>query len=222
MDRDTRVPPGGVAVYPFSGLLLCGDCGHGMVRKAVCSNGQRYQYYVCARNKREGQCTSHRLREEHLEQSIFPLLHCLAALLDWDSINFSLISPSVENEELHWKEKKREQEKYEALLTAAYGDFQEGLLDKAEYEALHRAYLGKYTADKKATETLEQTRTLPTSSFMEHSGVSPVPMTFLKPDRSLLVTLLTKICIFEGGRMELFLPNIPWLCYNGRKTSASM
>lgn len=67
LEKDTRVAPERKEVYLFSGLLVCGDCGRQMSRKVSTVTGKKYVYYMCSANKKEGICSSHRIREEELE-----------------------------------------------------------------------------------------------------------------------------------------------------------
>lgn len=72
---DTRTPPGARALYPFAGLLFCGDCGQSMVRRKLTVSGRTYPYYICSENKRDKTvCSSHRIREDKLSEAVFTLL----------------------------------------------------------------------------------------------------------------------------------------------------
>jgi len=68
--QDTRVCPGKEEPYLFSGFLKCADCGDSLIRRNNRQNGKEYVYYMCARNKLSLGCTSHRVSEEVLYQSV--------------------------------------------------------------------------------------------------------------------------------------------------------
>lgn len=62
-------------MYLFSGLVVCGDCGRLMTRKVSTVAGKKYAYYMCSVSKRDGTCTSHRIREEELEEAVALVLN---------------------------------------------------------------------------------------------------------------------------------------------------
>ena len=51
MGYDTRTAPDAGAVYPLCGIMVCADCGAGMVKKVIPAGGKKYEYYVCNKNK---------------------------------------------------------------------------------------------------------------------------------------------------------------------------
>lgn len=62
-------------MYLFSGIVVCGDCGRLMTRKVSTVAGKKYAYYMCSVSKRDGTCTSHRIREEELEEAVALVLN---------------------------------------------------------------------------------------------------------------------------------------------------
>lgn len=66
LKRDTRVAPNNKTVYLFSGITVCGDCGRQMSRKVSTVAGKKYVYYMCSANKKDGSCSSHRIKEDEL------------------------------------------------------------------------------------------------------------------------------------------------------------
>lgn len=63
---DTRTPPKGKNIHPFSGLLTCGTCGKNLSRKTIPSkNGTKYVYFTCKH------CKSMTIKEEDLEEAVF-------------------------------------------------------------------------------------------------------------------------------------------------------
>ena len=60
MRTDTRTAPGKKAVHPFAGLLCCGDCKGGMVRKTTYYDGKTYHYYACITHRSDtAACSPH-------------------------------------------------------------------------------------------------------------------------------------------------------------------
>lgn len=75
LKRDTRVAPNNKTVYLFSGITVCGDCGRQMSRKVSTVAGKKYVYYMCSANKKDGSCSSHRIKEDELEKAVITYLN---------------------------------------------------------------------------------------------------------------------------------------------------
>lgn len=75
LKQDTRVNPGNKEPYLFSGFLKCGDCGDSLIRRTNKYNGKIYVYYMCSQNKLKMGCTSHRVSESVLYESVFTAIN---------------------------------------------------------------------------------------------------------------------------------------------------
>lgn len=75
LKRDTRVAPNNKTVYLFAGIAVCGDCGRQMSRKVSTVAGKKYVYYMCSANKKDGSCSSHRIKEDELEKAVITYLN---------------------------------------------------------------------------------------------------------------------------------------------------
>lgn len=212
LGADVRVAPDREKVYLFSGIVFCGDCGRQMSRKASTVSGRRYVYYMCSANKKEGSCSSHRIREDELELAVLECLNSyiskvaeLKAVLDYIGS-----MPVQEIGLKHLRERiaglEAEEEKYEKLKASAYADFQEGLISREDYAALKDEfeYRRKGAAAAVSEMRLEIERQMSKnkmqSEWMEH---------FLKNrgmeklERQIVVGLIEKISVYEGRRIEI-------------------
>ena len=144
---DTRIPPDGESLYPFSGTLFCADCGAPMVRKTVSSRGRKYIYYVCSYNKHDKACCSpHRIPENVLEtaalQAVTEHINRVLALEEASSI--MELAPRTAADVKKYEErilrKTEEVEKIKKRKLRLYEDLKDGILSREEYGQLREQY----------------------------------------------------------------------------------
>lgn len=147
MLSDTRTSPQKEQVYIFSGLLKCGDCGSNMVRKNVKANGNTYTYYVCSKNKADkNMCSSHRIRENHIEEVILLLLkQHINLVCSIDELLKQIDYIPYDNFEAKKKtelllSKKQDFSRYNNLRVSVYEDYKDGILTKNEYIEMKDSY----------------------------------------------------------------------------------
>ena len=210
--QDTRVAPKEETVYLLSGLVFCGDCGHGMVRNSVCRNGKTYVYYMCGNNRTNGKCSSHRINNEQLEQSIFVALQQhIAQAADMGRVLAYLETipyhqAEVEKTDRQLLKKQEEAGKYTRLKTSLYESLMDGLVDKGEYLELKALYDRKLQEAQKAMaglreemESLLQNRTGAThwiEQFKKHQNLTQLT-------RHIAVTLMERIDVYEDCRIQV-------------------
>ena len=151
LSLDTRTAPGEKAVYPLCGLIVCGDCGASMVKKDVSRNGKVYSYYICNRNKHNGECSSHRISKDKLEEIILKVVQThIANILDIKRIMEFIDKVPFQELDIKELEKKKAYqtknlEKYKQLRNSLYEDLKEGLISQADYNELFEGYKHKST-----------------------------------------------------------------------------
>jgi DNA invertase Pin-like site-specific DNA recombinase len=74
LGMDTRTSPKEEKVYPLSGITVCGDCGATMIKRDVPAGGKIYSYYICSRSAATGECSTHRIPREKLEEAVLKIL----------------------------------------------------------------------------------------------------------------------------------------------------
>ena len=141
--RRTRIAPGQTHVYPLSGLVSCGSCGHSMNR--VVSQG--YARYRCmTRTYAPDKCQCPSIKEEYLEELILQTLQSLIArLVDVkaviDAARQFKTTNSVKNEYmLALNKAKREQERLRDAQFHLYDDLQSGFILKEQYLQFQKRY----------------------------------------------------------------------------------
>ena len=157
--RRTRISPGKTHVYPLSGLVSCGACGHRMNR--VVSQG--YARYRCiTRTYAPDKCQCPSIKEEYLEDLILQTLQSLIArLVDVkaviDAARKSKTTNSAKNEYmLALNKAKREQERLQDAQFHLYDDLQSGLIPKTQYLQFQKRYETEIAAQEAKIEHLNQ------------------------------------------------------------------
>lgn len=157
--RRTRISPGKTHVYPLSGLVSCGACGHRMNR--VVSQG--YARYRCiTRTYAPDKCQCPSIKEEYLEDLILQTLQSLIArLVDVKAVidaarQFKTINGAKNEYMLALNKAKREQERLQDAQFHLYADLQSGLIPQTQYLQFQKRYEAEIAAQEAKIEHLNQ------------------------------------------------------------------
>ena len=157
--RRTRISPGKTHVYPLSGLVSCGACGHRMNR--VVSQG--YARYRCiTRTYAPDKCQCSSIKEEYLEALILQTLQSLIArLVDVKAVidaarQFKTTNGAKNEYMLALNKARREQERLQDAQFHLYDDLQSGLIPKAQYLQFQKRYETEIAAQEVKIEQLNQ------------------------------------------------------------------
>lgn len=210
--QDTRIAPEQKTVSLFSGLIFCGDCGQNMVKNGVCKAGKTYSYYMCCTNRTKKECSSHRIPEQTVMDSVLASLkkHISIILQMEKMLSFLDTLPleraKIQKTDARLISKQEEIKRYQQLKATLYESLTDGLIDKAEYLELKAVYDGKMrdaqAAETKLREELEnalQNRTQDSrwiGYFKAYHNID-------KLDRRMVVTLIEKILVYEDCRLEI-------------------
>lgn len=212
LERDTRVAPEQESVYLFSGIAVCGDCGRQMSRKVSTVAGKKYVYYMCSANKREGRCSSHRIKEEELEGAVTEYLKCyiermteLKDILDFIG-TLPMQDGDVRHLELRALRLEEEAGKYDSLKVSVYEDLKDGLLTKGEYLSIKQEFETRRKAAFAAAGQLKQEmeslvqrngkRHEWIESFVKYRGIRSLV-------RNVVAELVEEIRVYEDRRIEV-------------------
>ena len=169
MGRDTRTSPNETQVFPLSGLVYCGDCGHPMVRKISrytkkekADTAQTYGYFLCSEKCGKGGCSWHRISENDLMGAVLGAvnLHIQKVLDVQEALKQIENAPSRQLmiqkylERLSMKEEERK--KAERLKIGIYEDLKDGLLDKEEYQKLKAEFDSRIAEGDAAVKELKR------------------------------------------------------------------
>lgn len=209
---DTRIAPGADSVHLFSGMLQCGDCGQNLVRKTVPGKKKNHYYYVCSTYKRGDGCKSHSISEAALYEAVFQTL----TLHIRECARIGEILSFIGNMPLHQMEAQRLQQQIDSVQenikklgrrqVKLYEDFSDGLVNREEYLEFKNIFTDQTeTAEKtleKLCKELDSMVNSPTdkSAWLEHFQKHHNLQTLT---RNVVVELLEKITVYEGGRIEV-------------------
>lgn len=210
--QDMRVAPEEETVYLFSGLLFCADCHQNMVRNSVCRNGKTYVYYMCGNNRSNHACTSHRISESVLEQSVFlALKQHIEVVLNMERVlgyieTLPFRQEEVQKADAQLIKKQEETARYRRLKKSLYESMMDGLISKAEYLELKAVYDTKMqeaqAAEIKLKEEMENLLKNHSGNaawierFRQHQNITELT-------RHIVVTLIDRIDVYEGCRMKI-------------------
>ncbi|WP_029232981.1 recombinase family protein [Butyrivibrio sp. VCB2006] len=159
LGMDTRTSPYEEVVYPLSGLVICPDCGLGMVKKNIPVAGREYHYYLCNTNKKTKKCSSHRIRQEKLESIVLKVIQTfIENILDIQRILKYLKDVPLQEIDIKEIEKKKELKIKELRRckehrNLLYEDLKDGTVSQEEYNELYESY------NKRARNAEEMIRT---------------------------------------------------------------
>ena len=208
LSYDTRITPGGDGVYLFSGLLYCGDCGRGLVRKPV--KDSEYAYFVCSTYKKGG-CTSHRISEKLLYDSVFGALSGHIR----DCVEISRVLSFINDMTLHRLEtekfqkqiadKESEIKKLANRRVKLYEDYTDGVINRDEYERFKAIFETRSSEAEAALITLRGELERAVSG-----GESNLWIDYFKKyenmrnlTRQAVVELIERIDVYEDKRLEV-------------------
>lgn len=213
LKTDTRCAPGKDTIFPLAGILYCGDCMEGMVRKTVPANGKEYVYYVCSQNKKHKEkCSPHRIREKELNETILYLLQSHIrevlgleeVLRTIDEAPYRELGIAKYNDRI---EKKREElKKAERRKLNLYEDLKDEIITKKEYTQLKEEFDRQVEEAEAAILTFETEIQLLLENrgsrqewirrFKEYKNIDHL-------ERNVAVALIKQIKVYEGKRIEV-------------------
>jgi DNA invertase Pin-like site-specific DNA recombinase len=212
LKQDVRIAPTEENVYLFSGLLKCADCNNNMVRKSVTSGEKKYVYYVCAASKKDKSCSTHNIYESKLELAVYHTIkRHIESIADIEKILQFIETIPLQQLDIQKLDKQILTKKKELLLyrnrkTKLYEDLSDEIIDKKEYDRLKTEYSKRHDEAEQAIfklnkdiEDILANRTKK-SQWIEHFKQF---QTIEALTRKLIVTLIDRIHVYEGNRIEI-------------------
>jgi len=214
--RDVRNAPLKKTVYPFSGILFCSKCGHNLVRKVSTVDGVKYINHACLKlnkNDKRAGCLGIRIKDDVL----FDIVTCavknhIRSILDMErtlSVIDAIPQKQADIKKLQNRIeiKRAEIEKIENRKVRLYEDYTDGEITRDEYESFRKNYNSQIEEVETELDNLERELDRVTEItgrlndkwleyFKEYRD-------FTELTRELIVKLIYKIIIYEGGRLEI-------------------
>lgn len=213
---DTRTSPDMDAVYTLSGIAVCGDCGKPMTRKSSTVGGKKYIYYMCSANKKNKICTSHRIREDLLEESIIEAIKVYAVKLDSLERLLKFIDAmpmkqaDIKKLDHRIVKMQEEAEKCERLKTAIYEDYRDELLSKNEYLHMKKEFENRRKDALDAVVQIQKEIEYAVNNkgkrhewieyFREYRNIKTL-------NRTVAVELISEVQVFEDNRITVVFKN---------------
>ena len=219
MGRDTRTSPNETQVFPLSGLVYCGDCGHPMVRKISrytkkekADTAQTYGYFLCSEKCGKGGCSWHRISENDLMGAVLGAvnLHIQKVLDVQEALKQIENAPSRQLmiqkylERLSMKEEERK--KAERLKIGIYEDLKDGLLDKEEYQKLKAEFDSRIAEADAAVKELKRQITELEESHCATAAWMNYFQQFGRLEqltRWTAAIIINKILVYEDNRIKI-------------------
>lgn len=211
---DMRTSPGKNKVYLMSGIAVCADCGALMTRKTSKSGGRTYSYYMCSNNKKNKRCTSHRIREDKLEEIVFDTLKELSALM----VDAEAVIKKAGEQEYKRIDCKRFLEQIAVneeeinhcneMMISLYEDYREGILDKKDFSLFKENFETKRKRAEKAVIHLqEELKKAEAGVERDYSWIKEYQRLKELPflTRNILVSFVSQVKVHENGDIEIIL-----------------
>ncbi len=196
----------------FTGLIFCGDCKELMVRRVTRHKGEATVYYICSSYNRGEGCTRHSIREDKLIDIVFATIKTYANAYWQQSKLLAELAQKETNFEVIKKydreiqRLRKEQDKYYALCSGLYEDLKNGIINRAEFEKLHKTYTEN---SEELEEALKSQEKLIQQMFKDGivSGTRLDRFKRIKEieelDRFTVTNMVQRIDIYEGKRIEI-------------------
>ena len=212
LKADGRISPVRNEPSLFMGLLFCGDCKEQMIRRINRYKGTEKIYYICSTKNRGEGCSRHSVEESTIKELVETAIRRYAndflaqAKLFEQAKEREANLQTVVNYNKEITRLKKEQDKYYSLCAGLYEDLRAGVINKEEFERLHSEFQRKAEELSVAEEKQEQL-----VKEMFRSGVLSAgrlasfkdSLELKEIDRHTLVSLVKRIWVYEGKRVEI-------------------
>lgn len=216
LKKDTRTNPGQDSAYLFSGILYCPDCGRQMIRRKISHKGKQTIFYICKTYNVERSCTRHSIKEQELIPLVREAVRAQAQMLADAEEILKAAEDAMEGIEpfsrtdTRLPELEKELVENAGMLSGLYADWADGILSEEEYEEMKAFYSGRCKElegqirkrrerEAKAGEAVREARQR-LCGFKDIGSL--LSDTEGEIRRSLLCSLIDRIWVYEGKRVE--------------------
>ena len=215
--KDTRTNPGQEGAYLFSGMLYCPDCGRQMIRRKTVHKGKQTIFYICKTYNVEKSCTRHSIKEQELIFLVTEALKAQAHLAaEAEEILKAAEDIMAGMQPFHLTDNRlpeleKELTENAALLSGLYTDRIGGILSEEEYEEMKDFYCGRCAElegqirKRREWEAETGDAAREARQWLGHFKATGSLFSGTEGEirRSLICSLLDKIWVYEGKRVEL-------------------
>lgn len=212
LDTDTHQSAGQETIYPFSGIVYCGNCHQSCNRKQTVKKNKSYFYYGCYLSNHTTCCKGFCINESYLEQTVLNTLRqYINDLTDMEQMLSHL--ENIPNQQAEVKTLTQEiqhaetaLQKYQALLASLYEDYHEGLLNRDEYLDLKESYQEQVNELAEALDNMTAQQDGLTAAFKaDTSHIDEFRKYMESPilNRKMLVSMVKRIYIYPKNRIHI-------------------
>lgn len=211
VEKDTRIAPGKDTVSLFSGYVECGDCHNSMVRRSSKARGNTYYYLICNTYKKDHSCSTHNLSYDKLYQIVLAAVQAQIAV----AVKTGNILEEIDHLPIRQKrviqldgqlvKLQDEMERFQRIKKKLYEDYQDEILTREEFREYSEMYSQRIAdrqdamkrVSKERLEAIkEQADSAWIKAFRKYENIEEL-------SRPLMVELIKKIYVYEGGRVEI-------------------
>jgi len=212
LSLDTRKAPSSESLSLFSGMLFCGECGRGMVRRKNTYKDTSYVYYICSSYNKGKGCTRHSIEENTVKEIVLDSIRRhVEQMVELDRILQMMDSMEVKCEDVIANDREilrkyEELSQYRKMELSLHKDLLDGVISKEEYSQFAKRYSDQAAAAEQAVEKLKQEmeevlqKGILTNEwirkFVRNKKIEEL-------NRSIVLLLVDKIIIHEDCRIEI-------------------
>lgn len=209
---DTRKAPKEEKIYMFSGLLFCGECGRSMVRRRIKRKEGSVIYYICSTYNKSAGCSRHSIAERNLEEVVLDAINRhIEQISQVDQILQMVNSMEVRYEDVIANDKEL-LSKYDELgqckkmECALHKDLMDGIISKEEYNQFTKIYSDRAeNIERSITALRREVEKVFSEGLVSNEWINRfVEKQYIeKLDRNIVLSLVEKIIVHEGFRLEI-------------------
>ncbi len=212
LSRDIRISDTEHQVQALAGFVFCGDCGKALTRRNVKKDDKTFHYYLCGTYKRKGNCTSHNIKQELLEDAVLHAIQVqMQVLVDINKLmkqidSSQIINSKIKKLEMMITKKEGELDKCQTSAMKLYDSYTEALISREDYKLMKEKYVARAKEIQKAIEMLENEKN---DIALNSDGVTSWVDEYIKYRRidklthEAVATLIDKVYVYEDKRIQI-------------------
>ncbi len=214
MRLGTRTSPSNDKIYPFSGIIKCGNCGGNLIRRNGYrrADGETAHWFICSTYKNKKNCSPHNVSENIIESVVLKAVRNQAAMLfESEQVigeigNLSENSTDTSIYDSRIRKAEEEERKYLNLKMRLYRDMREGIVSQEEYMDMLERFTEKAEAARARKEMTQESRWMMPDGCVNKSGRRAnfeAARGITELDRNTVVTLIDKVIVHSRDNIEV-------------------
>lgn len=214
LNLDTRKSPEEETLFMLSGLMFCGECGRSMVRRCNRYKDKQSVYYICATYNKGKGCSRHSIAQSVIEDILLDAIkRHIEHVARLDELLNTIRDREVNYDDIVANDqeilaKYKELDQCKKVEMSLHRDLVAGIISIKEYEQFKNNFAHK---SAEIEETIRKLQQEIETVFKEGLFADEWIDTFTKTgnitslDRSIVLSLVEKITVYEENRLKLLL-----------------